>query len=187
MYKCVRLHVGNPDIPYRAAARAPTVPPACLFATVRFLMASQPAASDADPADASVLLAADGALFSYKFLLRMYSIGIAAFVVLFYTHREEGSDSLCALSSPSSPRRNPPPPSTPPSNPPISPHPPQLLARVCPIFPCNCFCGGRSTQVRPSRARFLPRLLAKRWQACDASCRRQQQQIAAQAKVAKQQ
>ncbi len=87
--KCIHFYVGNPDITYRAAARAAHVEPACLFTTFRFLMASQPAASDADPVDASVLLAADGALFSYKFLLRMYLIGIAAFVVLFYTHREE--------------------------------------------------------------------------------------------------
>jgi hypothetical protein len=52
-------------------------------------MASQPAASLAAE-DGSQLLAADGALFNYKFLQRMYGIGIAVFFILFYTHREEG-------------------------------------------------------------------------------------------------
>jgi hypothetical protein len=53
------------------------------------LMASQPAASLAAE-DGSQLLAADGALFNYKFLQRMYGIGIVVFFILFYTHREEG-------------------------------------------------------------------------------------------------
>ncbi len=52
-------------------------------------MASQPAASLAAE-DGSQLLAADGALFNYKFLQRMYGIGIVVFFILFYTHREEG-------------------------------------------------------------------------------------------------
>jgi hypothetical protein len=53
-------------------------------------MASQPSASAAAPEDASKLLAVDGALFSYMFLLQMYSIGIVVFFILLYTHREEG-------------------------------------------------------------------------------------------------
>ena len=40
--------------------------------------------------DASKLLAADGALFNYKFLVQMYSIGIATFFILLRTHFEEG-------------------------------------------------------------------------------------------------
>jgi hypothetical protein len=49
-------------------------------------MASTPAATD----DASKLLAADGALFNYKFLLQMYCIGILTFFILLCTHFEEG-------------------------------------------------------------------------------------------------
>lgn len=59
-------------------------------------MEPQPAASAAAPEDASALLAADGALFSYKFLLQMYCIGIVVFFILFYTHREEGYWLVCA-------------------------------------------------------------------------------------------
>lgn len=58
-------------------------------------MASQPAASLAAE-DGSQLLAADGALFNYKFLQRMYGIGIVVFFILFYTHREEGYWLVCA-------------------------------------------------------------------------------------------
>jgi len=50
-------------------------------------MASQPAAAAA--VDAAALLA-DGALFSYKFLVQMYALGLVVFFILFYTHREEG-------------------------------------------------------------------------------------------------
>ncbi len=53
-------------------------------------MASPPDAPAAGSEDASKLLAADGALFSYRFLLQMYSIGIVVFFILFHTHREEG-------------------------------------------------------------------------------------------------
>ena len=62
-------------------------------------MASQPPAPAPAPAAAdaaggeeatSALLAADGALFNYKFLLQMYALGVVAFCILFYTHREEG-------------------------------------------------------------------------------------------------
>jgi hypothetical protein len=42
------------------------------------------------PDEASKLLAADGALFNFKFLFQMYSIGLLAFFALFFTHREEG-------------------------------------------------------------------------------------------------
>ena len=53
-------------------------------------MASTLAAPVAATDDASKLLAADGALFNYKFLVQMYSIGIATFFILLRTHFEEG-------------------------------------------------------------------------------------------------
>jgi hypothetical protein len=53
-------------------------------------MASALAPSVAAADDASKLLAADGALFNYKFLVQMYLIGIATFFILLQTHFDEG-------------------------------------------------------------------------------------------------
>ncbi len=53
-------------------------------------MASALAPSVAAADDVSELLAADGALFNYKFLMQMYLIGIATFFILLRTHFDEG-------------------------------------------------------------------------------------------------